>query len=245
MCAEKMKIFLKENAVPYRVSALRPIPLRFQEPANSEIARYAESGIITPCDEPTDWCSPAFFVPKGDGKRVRLVTDYTRLNKFVVRPVHPFPLVSDIVQSIPASSTCLAKLDATHDYFQIPLSDEASKLTTFLLPLERYHYLPMVLSSSSDEWCRHSDRVVEGFPWCKKIVDDILIWASNPQDLEERLRAVVARCDRLHVTLSRSKFQIATSLSFAGCIVSNNGVQPDPHWLIFLFHVTRLESVHF
>ena len=70
--------------------------------------------------------------------------------------------------------------------------------------------------------------MVEGFPWCKKIVDDILIWAPNLQDLEERLRAVVARCDQLHVTLSRSKFQIATSLNFAGCIVSSNGVQPDP-----------------
>ena len=198
----------------------RPIPLKFQEPASAEIEKYVKSGIITPCDEPTDWCSPAFFVPKGDGKRVRLVTDYTRLNKFVVRPVHPFPSVSDIVQSIPASSTCFAKLDATHGYFQIPLSDEASKLTTFLLPSGRYCYLraPIGLSSSSDEWCRHSDRVVEGFPWCKKIVDDILIWAPNPQDLEERL----------HVTLSRSKFQIATSLTFAGCIVSNNGVQPDP-----------------
>ena len=151
MCAEEMKIFLKENAVPYRVSAPRPIPLRFQEPANSEIARHIKSGIIIPCDKPTDWCSPAFFVPKGDGKRVRLVTDYTRLNKFVVRPVHPFPSASDIVQSIPASSTCFAKLDATHGYFQIPLSDEASKLTTFLLPSGRYCYLraPISLSRGS------------------------------------------------------------------------------------------------
>ena len=77
MCAENMKIYLKENATPYRVSAPRPIPLRFQEPANLEIEKYIKSGIIAPCDEPTEWCSPAFFVPKGDGKCVRLVTDYT------------------------------------------------------------------------------------------------------------------------------------------------------------------------
>ena len=36
------------------------------------------------------------------------------------------------------------------------------------------------------------------------------------------------RCDQLHITLSRSKFQIASSLNFAGCVVSNNGVHPDP-----------------
>ena len=168
MCTQKMKIYFKENSVPYRVSAPRPIPLLFQEPANLEIARPIESGVIVPCDEPTNWCSP-FFVPKGDGKRVRLVTDYTKLNKYVVRHIHPFPSVAEIVQSIPASSTCFAKLDATHGYFQLPLDNEASRLTTFLLPSGCYRYLcaPMGLSSSSGEWCCHSDRVVEGFPWCK------------------------------------------------------------------------------
>ena len=39
---------------------------------------------------------------------------------------------------------------------------------------------------------------------------------------------MIQRCERLHVTLSRSKFQIATSLNFAGCIVSSEGVRPDP-----------------
>ena len=184
-----MKIYLKDNYVPYRVSAPRPIPLRFQEPANAEIAKYIASGIITPCDAPTEWCSPAFFVPKGDGNRVRLVTDYTKLNRFVVHPVHPFPSVTDIIQSIPASTACFAKLDATHGYFQIPLDEEASRLTTFILPSGRFRYLraPMGLSSSSDEWCRHSDRVVEGLSWCKKIVDDILIWAITPSELESQI----------------------------------------------------------
>ena len=138
MCAQRMKIYLKDNAIPYRVSAPRPIPLRFQEPSNSEIACHINYGVVISCDELTEWCSPAFFVSKGDGKQVRLVTDYTRLNKFVIRSVHPFPSVSDIVQSIPASSTCFAKLDTTHEYFQIPLDEEALRLTTFLLPSGRY-----------------------------------------------------------------------------------------------------------
>ena len=32
----------------------------------------------------------------------------------------------------------------------------------------------------------------------------------------------------MSLSLSRSKFQIATSLNFAGCVVPSNGVQPDP-----------------
>ena len=84
------------------------------------------------------------------------------------------------------------------------------------------------LSSSSDKWCRHADRAVEGFSWCRKIVDDILIWASTPSELESRIYEIVQRCKDLHVTLSRSKFQVDTSLKFAGCVVSASGVTPDP-----------------
>ena len=86
----------------------------------------------------------------------------------------------------------------------------------------------MGLSSLSDEWCRHSDRVVEGMPWCKKIVDDILIWATTPSELESRINQVVQKCENLHVTLSKSKFHIDSCLKFAGCVVSASGVTPDP-----------------
>ena len=141
MCANNMKIFLKPNSIPYRVLAPRPIPLRFQEAAYSEIAKYIASGVIVPCSESTDWCFPAFFMPKGDGKRVRLVTDYTKLNKFVVRPVRPFPSVPDIIQSIPSTAAYFAKLDLKHGYLQLPLDDEAFRLTTFILPSGRYRYL--------------------------------------------------------------------------------------------------------
>ena len=233
MCSANENIYLKGNAAPYRVSAPRPIPLRFQEAAASKMDKHIASDIIAQCDEPTDWCSPAFFVPKGDGERERLVTDYTKLNQYVVRPVHPFPSISDILQSIPASAACFAKLDATHGYFQIPLDEEALKLTTFILPSGCYRYLwaPMGLSSSSDEWCRHSDRVIEGFLWCRKIVDDILVWAATPSELETRLHRILQRCEKLHVTLSLSKFHKDNSLKFAGCVISDKG-----------FFRTRIES---
>ena len=50
MCANDMKIFLKPNSIPYRVSLPRPIPLRFQEAANAKISKHIASGVIVPCD---------------------------------------------------------------------------------------------------------------------------------------------------------------------------------------------------
>ena len=197
MCAQRMKIFLNTMLSP--ITSLHPDPYLF---VFKKPPKYIASGIIVQCVEPTDWCSPAFFVPNGDVKRVRLVTDYTKLNQYILRPAHPFPSFSDILQYIPASAAGFAKLDATHGYFQIPLDEEASKLTTFILPSGRYRYLraTMGLSSSTDEWCRNSDRVIEGFPWCHKIVDDILVWATTPSELESRLTSILQRSEKLHVT---------------------------------------------
>ena len=140
-----------------------------------------ESKVIAREEGPYEWCSPAFFVPKPDGKRVRLVMDYTRLNKYVKRPVHLFPSVQDIVQSIPDALRFFAKMDAIHGYFQLSVEEESSKITTFLLSSGRYRYIraSMGLSSSSDEWCRQSDRAIEGPSFTEKIVDDILIWADT------------------------------------------------------------------
>ena len=37
----------------------------------------------------------------------------------------------------------------------------------------------MGLNASSNEWCSRSDVVIEGLPWTRKIVDDILVWAET------------------------------------------------------------------
>ena len=50
------------------------------------------------------------------------------------------PFLIRIIQSIPSSAAYFAKLDASHGYFQLPLDDEASRLTTFILPSGQYRY---------------------------------------------------------------------------------------------------------
>ena len=64
MVGEPVHIHLKENAVPFRISVARQIPLRFQEAAETSIKQLLDAKIITRCDTPTEWCSPGFFVLK-------------------------------------------------------------------------------------------------------------------------------------------------------------------------------------
>jgi len=230
-------IVLKDGPIrPTRTLTARPIPIHWTEQADKVIKDALDAGIIVrvPDTEPTDWISPAFFVPKEGGKAgVRLVTDYTNLNKHVQRPVHTFPSAHDIVSSLPPDAKFFCKLDCTSGYFQVKLDLESSLLTTFLLPSGRYRYVgsPMGLNASSDFWCHRSDLALLDLPWLRKIVDDILIWAPDLDSLFQRIRIVLNRCRQHGITISLRKIKYGSSLPFAGFLVSSDGVRPDPSLL--------------
>ena len=147
-----MKISQKPKAIPQKVTGAQRIPLRYDTGGDSMVEDLINKRVIVPVNHTTDWCSPAFFVPKTDMIRVRLVTDYTHLNK---RPVHPFPCTNDIMQVIPSTAKYFVKLDAGYGYFQLALEPKSSLITTFLLPQGKFRYLSasMGLNASSDEWC--------------------------------------------------------------------------------------------
>ena len=92
----------------------------------------------------------------------------------------------------------------------------------------------MGLSLSSDKLCHHSDRAIEGMPFAKKIVDDLLVWATDLPTLYNRVRAIAKRCAELNIALSRKKFAVGTELSFAGLIFSAEGIKPDPERILSL-----------
>ena len=82
-----MCISLKPNAIPKKVTGARRVPLRYEEGADAVVQDLMNKKVIVPVSITTDWRSPAVFLPKADMVRVRLVTDYTHLNKYFKRPV--------------------------------------------------------------------------------------------------------------------------------------------------------------
>ena len=217
---------------PFRITTARQVPLHWKEKAEKIVDKLLREKVITRQAEPTEWCAPGFFVIKKNGD-LRLVIYYTQLNRHVRRPIHTFPSTQEILAGLDPESCVFAKLDATQGYHQIPLEEESSKLTTFPLPSGRFRYLraPMGLSCSSDEFCRRSDEVVEGLPGVRKLVDDILIQAPDLNTLNHRIEQLIARCKKHNFTLSRRKLEIGHSVEFAGQIVSQQGVKPNPKYL--------------
>ena len=60
-----MHISLKKGSIPKKLTTARRVPLRYEEEANKTVKELIKKGVITPINQTTDWCSPAFFVPKG------------------------------------------------------------------------------------------------------------------------------------------------------------------------------------
>ena len=161
------------------------------------------------------------------------IIQITELNFLVV-----VRFVDSFSQSIPSEAKYFAKFDAVNGYFQKPLDEESSMLTTFILPSGRYRYLriPQGLNASSDEWCRRSDAVVEGLLWSRKIVDDIIIWAPDMSTLQSRIEEISSRCKILNIVLSKKFFVIGSTLPFAGYIMSDQGVQPNQERVATIRH---------
>ena len=229
-----MKISLVPDAKPYKILTARPIPRHYQEEATELVNGLLKNQIIARVEGTTDWTAPAFMVPKNKHLKsaknnLRLVTDLSQLNKYIIRPIHPFPSPQTILSNIPSTSRYFASLDAVSGYHQVPLDEESSYLTTFLLPCGRFRYLraPMGLCSSSDEWCRRSDTTIENIPRVHKLVDDYLVTRDMLDELSSNIRKVLDKCKDLGLTISRRKFIIGMKIKFAGFELSQQGVKPD------------------
>ena len=216
---------------PLHVSKARKVPQHFREEADKTLEWYLNSGVIekVPEDHTTEWCSPGFFVPKPNGK-VRLVVDYRGINRYISRPVHPFPSPRDIVKDILPDSKWFLKLDATQGYYQIPLDDASKDYTTFLLPSGRYRFTraPMGLCPSSDAFCNRTDNFLLDVPDLLKIVDDVLLQAPTKQELMRKLQITLKCCRKHNLTLSKKKICIGEEIQFAGYLIGKDGVKPDP-----------------
>lgn len=137
-----MEIHLKDmkDVKPFACTTARSIPYAFRDKAKAELDYMDSMGVTEDADdEPSDWVSPFLVVGKADGG-VRLVVDYKKLNEHVRRPIHPFPSAKDIMSSVPSGSKYFTVMDATKGYWQIPLSEEAKKLTTFMTPWGRKRF---------------------------------------------------------------------------------------------------------
>ena len=240
-----MKIHLKEGPIkPLHIFTPRKIAYAYQKDAKATLDEDVALGVIEKVEGPSEWCSPMTFTRKPNGK-IRKLFDAVKLNEWVLRPTHPFPSPKDIVSTIPCNTKYFAVFDCMHGYWQLELDEESKPLTTFLTEFGRYRYCraPMGLVSSGDEFCARTDKALADLPGVMKLVDDILIYGSNVKEILTRIRNVFERCREWGITLSKKKYQFGTKVKFAGYVLSEDGVAPDPDKIAAIQNFSTPENI--
>ena len=197
----------------------------------AELDLQQEQGIITPVTEPTEWCAPIVVTPKKGTDKIRMCVDLSHLNRFVKRKRYQSATPAQAVAGITAESAKIfTKLDALKGYHQCPLDEDSQLLTTFITPFGRFKYLraPYGISSISEHYNRRMDEAFAGLTGYRRIVDDVVIYDSDPTQHMNHVRQFLQRCAERHITLNTDKWEFAQpQVTFAGFALSAQGYSVD------------------
>ena len=117
-----------------------------------------------------------------------------------------------------------SKLDANSGFWQIGLSPESAKLTTFITPFGRFCFnrLPFGISSARS--------IFRSKFHCLCQMDDILVFGKTDAELDEDLEETLKTLQSAGLTLNEDKCEFSKpSVEFLGTIFESEGIRVDPN----------------
>ena len=229
MIGPPVDITLTDDAAPYHCGVARRVALPLQEKVKDELDRMERLGVIVRETNPTDWCAPIVPVPKPDG-RVRVCVDLKRLNAAVKREYFPLPTVDTTLAKL-SGSTVFSTLDTNSGFWQVPLTENASKLTTFITPVGRFRFLrmPFGISSAPEIFQRRLQSILDSVPGTAVFMDDIIVHGATIADHDASLAATRKILTSSGITLNTRKCNYRQkAVKYLGHIITGEGIKPDP-----------------
>ena len=212
----------------------RKVPVTLREPLRMELERMVEENILAPVSEATDWVSSVVTVVKPN--KLRICIDPKYLNRAIKRPRHPLPTVEEVAASL-SKAKVFSVLDAKSGFWQVPLDDASSRLTTFNTPVGRYRWLrmPFGISSAPEEFQKRMNDTFGDIKGTAVIADDLLVYGEGDDmetatsDHDKNLRIVLERARERNLTLNKDKVRLRlTEVPYIGHLLTADGLKPDP-----------------
>ena len=221
------KIELDPDAIP-KVQKLRSIPLSRRDGAIKEIDLMEKQGIWSKVDR-ANWVHGLVTVDKPGGA-VRITTDLSPLNKYVVPVRYPLPNIRDMYLKL-QKAKYYTKLDMQKYFYNIAIHPDSRHLTTTITPkgLYAYNRLPMGLVDSPAVSQQVVSKVLADTPGCEPYIDDIIVYGMTRHEHDINLDQVLQKLHDANLRLNVKKCVFGvTEVQFLGHIVSQGSLKPDP-----------------
>lgn len=195
--------------------------------ARAYFAKLMEQGIVYRGWSP--WASPLHMAPKKDPQDpFRPCGDYRSLNKDTLPDQYPMPNVNDLTNDL-AGCKVFSKLDLVNAFHQIPMAREDQMKTAITTPFGMFIYkrMPFGLRNASQTFQRLIDTALQGLPFAKAYIDDILVSSRDVLEHRNHLKQVFDRMRQFNLRLKPRKCKFfQKEVEFVGIEISQHGFRP-------------------
>ena len=191
----------------------------------TEAEYLLQHGLAKPSSSP--WSSPCLVQLKSDGSP-RFITDYRRVNAVTVPDSYPLPRMEDCIDNI-GNAKYVTKLDLLKGYWQVPLTERASKISAFATPDYFLEYTVMAfgMRNAPATFQRLVNIVLSNVPNCNAYLDDLLVYSSGWEEHMETLRLVFDRLAKASLTINLAKCEFGkATVTYLGREVGQGQVRP-------------------
>jgi hypothetical protein len=204
-------------------------PLEYRE-LEKQVTKFLKDGILEVSQSP--YGAPVLFVPKPNGRGLRLCVDYRALNSITVKNRCTIPRIDDLLDAV-AGSAYFTSLDLTSGYHQILISEEDRPKTAFRTPFGHFQFKVLIegLTNAPATFQSVMNSILH--PYIMRFVvlyiDDILIFSKSEAEHQAHVRLVleVLKRERFFVCKAKSSFA-EPEVKYLGHIVDKQGICPDP-----------------
>lgn len=211
------------------VKPARRIPLSIRAAVQEQLIQMENRGIIAKMNNATDWVSNITAVEKKQTKKLRLCIDPQELNKNLKEEMFLIPTISEITAAL-SGKKFFTVLDLKDGYWQVKLSEEASRLCTFSTPFGNYRFLrmPFGIKTAAQIFQKHNEKNFGDIKGVAVYIDDLLIAADTEQEHDKILVQVMERAKEKNVKFNEQKIQFKMQkVHYLGHVMSEQGIACD------------------
>ena len=194
------------------------VPFNVRDRVCKHLDDMEKAGIIEKI-EYTEWASPIVVVVKPN-KELRICMDGSvTVNPHIETHHYPLPLIDELISN-KDDAKIFAVLDLKGAYQQLLVSENTKKLLAINTNAG--------VKPAASIFQSILDKILQGIDKVQAFIDDILIWAKNQEELNERIIEVLERLRKFNVKVNLGKCQwFVKKVTYLGHELSEAGIAPN------------------